>query len=144
MIFNHPNHIRATFTLPVFSASGRFSTRVLAATQKPQTATRQHRPKCIFFVHLLIFSGNVFRNVRKCSSRTLIHPPTPTPPDDHTTACATCTCSVTSEKCSSRTLIHTPPHPPDDHTTACATCTCAVTSEKCSSRTLIHTPPHPP
>jgi len=34
-----------------------------------------------------------------------------TPPDDHTTACATCACSAPSEKCSSRTLIH-PLHTP--------------------------------
>ena len=60
MIFNHPNHIRATFTHPFFSSSRRFSARALVATQKPQTATRQHcdamsscRPKCIFFCTLV-------------------------------------------------------------------------------------------
>ena len=40
----------------------------------------------------------------------LLSSSTPSPPDDHTTACATCASSVMSRKCSSRTLIH--PHPP--------------------------------
>ena len=62
MIFNHPNHIRPTFTHPVVSSSRRFSARAPVATQKPQTATRQHcdamfscRPKCIFFYTLADF-----------------------------------------------------------------------------------------
>ena len=62
MIFNRPNHIRPTFTHPVFSSSRRFSTRALVATQKPETATRQHcdamsscRSKCIFFCTLVDF-----------------------------------------------------------------------------------------
>ena len=82
-------------------------------------------PPSLFFVHLLIFWGNVFRNVREVLVKDVnTHPPTPwssyasmrnvymfrnvrevlvkdvntyppTHPDDHTTACATCACSVT-------------------------------------------------
>ena len=47
--------ISGRHTHPVFSSSRRFSTRALVATQKPETATRQHcdamsscRSKCIF------------------------------------------------------------------------------------------------
>ena len=85
MIFNHPNNIKATFTLPIFSSSRRFSARALVATQKPQTATRQHcdamsscRPKCIFFVNLLFFLwSNVFHNVREVLVKDVNTPPHP-------------------------------------------------------------------
>ena len=71
--------------------------------------------------HIYIsFSVNIYKS-RHNNKFEPTHHPHP-PPDDHTTACATCAFSVTSRKCSSRTLIH----PPDDHTTACATCASSV------------------
>ena len=76
MIFNHPNHIRETFTHPFFSSSRRFSARALVATQKPQTATRQRcdamsscRPKCTFFctlVDFFLWSIDIGRHFLKC------------------------------------------------------------------------------
>ena len=61
------------------------------------------RPKCIFFVHLLIFRGNVFRNVREVLVKDVNTPPLMII-RQHVQRIYTC--SVTSEKCSSRTLIH--------------------------------------
>ena len=77
MILNQPNHIRATFTLPVVSSSRRFSCRALVATQKPQIATRQRcdamsscRPK-IFLAHIFFCVWSIklvdFFDVFPCS-----------------------------------------------------------------------------
>ena len=73
-----------------------------------------------FLVITYTFSVNIYKSRQNDKFEPTLPPPTRIPPDDHTTACATCASSVTSRKCSSRTLIHHP-HPtptPDDHTTA--------------------------
>ena len=84
---------------------------------KMQTFWRSQHPPPFFLVHLLIFWGNVFRNVREVLVKDVnTHPPTPW-------SSYASMRNVYMFRNVREVLVNTyPPTHPDDHTTACATC----------------------